>query len=238
MKLPRIAGTIDRRLLVNFTLEPDLASQLVPAPFRPKLIYGRAIAGICLIRLTHARPAGIPASLGAASENAAHRIAVTWDDRGREREGVFISRRDTSSRINSLLGGRIFPGMHHRAVFQVDESPPEYHVGFESDDGRAYVSVSGRVAQLLPATSIFSSIREASAFFENGPVGYSATRHEARFDGLELDTHTWHIEPLEVTDVQSSFFDTLESGTAEFDSALIMHGIEHEWHALEPICAG
>jgi hypothetical protein len=237
MKLPRIAGIIDRRLLVNFSLEPDLASQLVPAPFRPKLTHGRAIAGICLIRLTHVRPAGIPASLGVSSENAAHRIAVAWDDRGREREGVFIPRRDTSSRINALLGGRIFPGMHHHAIFNVDESPPKYHVEFESDDGGAYASVSGRVAQLLPATSIFSSIREASAFSESGAVGYSATSDDARFDGLELDTHTWHIEPLEVTEAHSSFFGTLPPGAIEFDSALIMRGIEHEWHALEPICA-
>ena len=51
------------------------------------------------------------------------------------------------------------------------------------------------------------------------------------------DTHTWRVDPLEVADCHSSVFDGLPPGAAEFDSALIMRGIEHEWHALEPICA-
>ena len=186
MRLPTVAGVIDRRLLVNFTLDPEVASQLVPDPFRPQLLHGRAVAGICLIRLTNVRPAGAPASLGVSSENAAHRIAVTWDNEGYERNGVFIPRRDTSSRINALLGGRIFPGMQHHADFNVQETPPDYKVGFESDDGSASVSVAGRVTERLPENSIFSSVSEASAFFENGAAGYSATQYAGRFDGLAL----------------------------------------------------
>ena len=237
MRLPTVAGVIDRRLLVNFTLDPELASQLVPAPFRPQLVNGRAVAGICLIRLTNVRPAGAPASFGVSSENAAHRIAVTWDEDGNERTGVFIPRRDTSSRINALLGGRIFPGIQYHADFNVEEAPPNYKVSFESDDGGAFVSVAGRVSEQLPEKSIFSSVSEASAFFENGAAGYSVTHQDGRFDGLELDTQAWRVEPLEVVEVRSSVFDGLPPGSAEFDSALIMRGIEHEWRALEPICA-
>lgn len=237
MRLSRITGTIDRRLLVNFTLDRDVASELVPAPFRPKILRDRAVGGICLIRLTGVRPVGVPASLGFSSENAAHRIAVTWEDHGREREGVFIPRRDTSSRVNSLFGGRVFPGFHHHAAFQVHESATEYRVAFESDDGSTHVSVSARPAAALDTSSIFSSLGDASTFFETGAIGYSATRNVARFDALELNTHSWNVEPLEVTDVHSSFFDVLPRGTAVFDSALMMRGIEHEWRALDLVCA-
>ena len=236
VKLPRITGTIDRRLLVNFTVDPEVASEIVPAPFRPKLVRERAVAGICLIRLTHVRPAGVPAPLGVTSENAAHRIAVTWEEDWREREGVFIPRRHTSSRLNSLLGGRIFPGAQRHASFDVKESPPVFDVGFEAEDG-AYVSVRGRVARSLPPGSVFSSLEEASEFFRAGAVGYSATPGGARFDGLELDARTWHVEPLDVTSVRSSFFEGLPRGAAELDCALIMRGIEHEWRALEPVPA-
>jgi len=236
MKLPRIAGTIGRRLLVNFALDAQLASDIVPEPFRPKLVHGQGVAGICLIRLTHVRPLGLPESVGVTSENAAHRIAVTWDEHGRTREGVFIPRRDTSSRVNSMLGGRIFPGAQHHASFSADEIPPEYRVAYDSDDGHTHVSVSARVANELPEGSIFSSLEEASRFFEDGPVGYSVARHEGRYDGLELDTQSWSIRPLDVTEVRSSFFDALPEGAAKFDSALIMRGIQHEWRALAPIC--
>ena len=49
---------------------------------RPQLVEGRAVAGICLIRLGSLRPKGLPASLGVTTENAAHRIAVEWDQDG------------------------------------------------------------------------------------------------------------------------------------------------------------
>ena len=76
--------------------------------------------GICLIRLEQLRPAGFPTVLGLSSENAAHRIAVEWNDgTGVPREGVFIPRRDTDSLLNRLAGGRIFPGEHHPARFSV-----------------------------------------------------------------------------------------------------------------------
>ena len=41
-----------------------------------------------------------------ARENAAHRIAVEWDDGGTIRTGVYIPRRDSSSYLNVLAGGR------------------------------------------------------------------------------------------------------------------------------------
>ena len=104
MRIPVLKGTIKRRLLVNFRVDPAIQKRL-PTPFRPKLHRGHAIAGICLIRLEHIRPAGLPALIGFSSENAAHRIAVEWTDvSGTAREGVFIPRRDTGSRLNSLAG--------------------------------------------------------------------------------------------------------------------------------------
>src|SRR4051812_28065039 len=106
MQIPVIRGTIERRILVNYRVDPDVLRTLLPAPFRPKLVRGFGIAGICLIRLKHVRPKFWPAAIGVQSENAAHRIAVEWDDNGVLREGVFIPRRDTNSRFNSLLGGR------------------------------------------------------------------------------------------------------------------------------------
>ena len=81
MKMPAVEGIIERRLLVNYRVAPGALAGILPAPFRPKLVGGYAIAGICLIRLASVRPRGLPAGLGLRSENAAHRIAVEWDVR-------------------------------------------------------------------------------------------------------------------------------------------------------------
>src|SRR6185436_13616334 len=112
---------------------------------------GHAVAGICLIRLKHVRPRFLPAIAGLSSENAAHRIAVEWDSQGSLREGVFIPRRDTSSRLNTLAGGRLFPGVHHHARFQVSEGDGQYSVRLDSDDGDTRLRVAARVADEWPA---------------------------------------------------------------------------------------
>src|SRR6266496_6810347 len=135
MRLPTIQGVIRRRILANFRIDPEVMQRHLPSRFRPKLHKGFAVAGICLIRLEHIRPRSMPEIIGLDSENAAHRVAVIWDNgAGVTREGVFISRRDTSSQINHLLGGRIFPGEHHQASFSVTESDSEVSLAMKSDD--------------------------------------------------------------------------------------------------------
>jgi len=238
MKLPVIQGVIRRRILANFRVDPDIMQQQLPARFRPKLQRGYAVAGICLIRLEHIRPRFVPRSIGLNSENAAHRVAVLWDEEGITREGVFVSRRDTNSQLNLLLGGRIFPGEHHQSSFSVAESGSEISISLKSTDSTVAVQIEGATAKELPRNSIFSSLAEASAFFEAGSVGYSVTHDPNRLDGLNLKTEQWHVEPLEIRNVQSSYFSDVTKfppGSIEFDHALLMKNVAHEWHSAEDL---
>jgi hypothetical protein len=241
MQIPIIRGIIDRRILVNFRVDATVLARLLPAPFRPKLVNGAGMAGVCLIRLKHIRPRFLPAFLGISSENAAHRIDVEWDQDGKTSKGVFIPRRDTSSWLNALAGGRLFPGVHHHAAFQVREHEGRYRIELDSDDRRTHLLVEGRVAPELPPTSTFGSLREASDFFEWGSLGYSVTGKPGQFDGLELRSFGWRVQPLAIETVESSFFDNrslFPPGSVEFDCALLMRGIEHEWHVRGKLCAG
>jgi hypothetical protein len=238
MKLPVIQGVIRRRILANFRVEPSVMQLQLPSRFRPKLHRGFAVAGICLIRLEHIRPRFVPESIGLNSENAAHRVAVLWDEDGATREGVFISRRDTDSQLNHLLGGRIFPGEHHQASFSVSESQSEINLALESADHTIAVKLEGAAASALPATSIFSSLAEASTFFEGGSLGYSVTHDPNRLDGLNLKTKQWQVEPLEIRMIHSSYFAdqvAFPEGSIEFDHALIMKNVAHEWHSADDL---
>jgi hypothetical protein len=238
VKLPSIEGTIRRRLLLNYRVDPEVISRILPAPFEPKLHRGHAIAGICLIRLEGIRPTGAPRAFGFSSENAAHRIAVTWKSADGPREGVYIPRRDTSSLINQAAGGRVFPGEHHAAEFDVSEDGNNVSLAMSSTDGAVSVRVSASVADALPSTSCFASVREASSFFEPGALGYSATRSGDKLQGVVLKTKTWHIEALNVSSVHSSYFADLArfpEGSAVFDHGLVMRDIAHEWHGAEDL---
>ncbi|MDH3719676.1 MAG: DUF2071 domain-containing protein [Planctomycetota bacterium] len=238
MRIPTIRGLIDRRILVNFRVDPQVLSEHLPRPFRPQLVNGYGVAGICLIRLKNIRPRFLPSFMGVSSENAAHRIAVTWDVAGERRTGVFIPRRDSSSLINQIGGGRIFPGTHHHASFESRENGDHFFVGMDSRDGSAHVRVDGRIAADLPGDSIFSSVANVSRFFESGSLGYSPRASQAEFDGLELRAFNWHVDPLAINHVESSYFDdrsVFPAGSVTFDNALLMRGIDHEWHGRETL---
>src|SRR5258708_39347519 len=161
MNIPSMAGIIERRILVNYRVDPNYLEKLLPGPFRPKLIHGMGIAGICLIRLKQIRPRSLPALLGLSSENAAHRIAVEWEENGEYREGVYIARRDTSSQFNTFVGGKLVPGVHHHAHFQVTENDDSFHIQLASDDDETRVVAEAHIASHLPENSIFPLLAKA-----------------------------------------------------------------------------
>ena len=238
MRLPTIQGLIRRRILANFRVDPEAFQRLIPARFTPKLHNGFAIAGICLIRLEEIRPKAMPAFTGLSSENAAHRFAVQWNEKGITKEGVFISRRDTNSRLNQMLGGRVFPGEHHHAEFNVADEGPEIRLSMRSADDEVTLNLEGRTVAGLPSNSIFKSLEDSSNFFEGGSIGYSVTAENDRLDGLKLETNDWHVEPLEIQSLTSSFFDdkaNFPEGSAQFDHALIMRNITHEWRSIDDL---
>lgn len=232
MKIPTIHGYIDRRILVNYTGDIDVVSKIVPAPFRPKNYKGRAIIGVCLIRLKHIKPRGFPDFVGIASENAAHRIAVEWDENGVTKEGVYIPRRDTSLWFNTVVGDWLFPGKHYLADFKVQETGSDYSIEVTSSDDTK-MSVTATETDAFNSSSIFETLENASDFFAKGNTGYSPCA--GGFDGLRLDILNWNVKPLKVKQTSTSFFENesiFPKGSIRFDNALLMTHAEHEWHGI------
>jgi hypothetical protein len=238
MWAPRMSSVVERRVLVNYRVDPEVVARLLPVPLRPQLVGGWAVAGICLIRLGRLRPVWAPSWLGSRSENAAHRVAVEWDgSRGRS-TGVYIPRRDSGSMLNVLAGGRLFPGEHHDARFAVRETADTVRVGFTSRDGTVAVRVEVRTTPEFQGSELFADLAEASEFFRCGSAGYSATRGDRGLDGLELGTDAWRVDPVEIGAVRSTFFDDQDRfppGSAVLDCALLMREVPVTWRRLPPL---
>lgn len=231
MNIPTIRGIIDRRILINFVADPLYVKRIIPTPFRPKIYDGKAIVGICLIRLKNIRPKGFPAFVGVNSENGAHRIAVEWEENGKTKSGVYIPRRDTSLRLNTWVGGRLFPGKHYLADFSVCEMNNRYQIDIVSSDNTE-IMIDAEEGLQFNGNSIFKSLDAASSFFEKGDLGYSPNGR--KFEGMHLKTNNWKIRPLKVNKVKSSFFEDeliFPKGSVVFDNALVMTNIPHEWHS-------
>lgn len=245
MSLGEMTGRIRHRILLNYRIDPGIARRVLPHGFRPKLVNGAAVGGICQVSLERMRPRGLPAAFGVASHNAAHRIAALFDGPDGAREGVYIPRRDTSSPINALAGGRFFPGVYHRARFSVEHEADHFRVAIDepTSDGTAaavpVMRIDATVADALAPGSLFSGMPEVSRFFEEGAVGWSATADPGRFDAIELRTVGWRMQPLAVSEHRSAFFgdETLfPRGSVEFDCALVMRDLEHSWVARGDVC--
>jgi hypothetical protein len=234
MLLDTIHGLIDRRVLLNYRLDPDALRRVLPPPFQPKLYAGHGVGGVCLIRFKELRPRFVPAWLGLGSENAAHRIAVQWEQDGEQREGVFIPRRDTNSWFNKTLGGRVFPGIFQRSRFETHETDSSVSLRIIREDGGTEIALAGHLTERLPATSIFPTLEAAAGFFSLGATGYSATDSDDHYHGMELHSLNWTVAPLAIDEAHSSFFEDPQRfppGTAKLDCALLMRGIAHEWRS-------
>jgi hypothetical protein len=141
--------------------------------------------------------------------------------------------------VNTLLGGRIFPGFHHRADFRVEEAGDRVSILMRSRDDQGRVEVRGHVGDRLPVGSVFGSLEQVSTFFRKDALGYSRGRGRA-LEGLELETSGWSVVPFDIEHVSSSFFfetTRFPEGSVEFDDALLMRNVGHRWRAREDLYA-
>ena len=226
--MKEVTGIIDHRILLNFRIDPAVMKRNLPDEFTPKVVNDFAIGGICQVSLSEMRARGMPSIVGTSSHNAAHRIAVNSS----QGEGVYVTRRDTNSWLNTMSGGRLFPGVYSKAVFDISVTDDRYSVRIESKKKESIMSIVAEVVSDLPEGSIFDSTDEVSEFFKTGNVGWSSGNKSNQFDAIELKTIEWRMEPLKVKESYSAYFsDTsrFPKGSVEFDSAMIMRNLKHSW---------
>lgn len=233
--MKEVTGIIDHRILLNYRIDPEVMQRNLPSGFRPKIVNGYAIGGICQVSLSAMRPKGFPAFTGSRSDNAAHRMAVV----GSKGEGVYIPRRDTNSWVNALSGGRIFSGVHGKMDFKIKTVDGQYAVDITDNDKKSFVRLEATLTDILPKDSIFKDVKEVSDFFAGGNIGWSPKKSKDGFDTIELKTFDWKMEPLSVKKEFSAFFsdeNKFPKGSVRFDCAMIMRNLKHSWISRDHLC--
>ncbi len=231
MLIHAIDCTIERRLLINYRIDPEVAIGHLPSGLRPHLVSGWAVGGICLIRLGELRPAHLPRAIGLTTENVAHRFAVEWDDEQGTQVGVFIPRRDTDSRLTAIAGDRAFPGLHHLAHFEVDDVGPDIRIAVSSKDGTLNLSASAHESTEIGG-ELFSSLEDAIEFFRQGARGYSPYGPLELLAGVRLECPRWDAQPVQIDSVVSSMFDDVSrfpNGSCSVDFGLVMRDLPARW---------
>jgi hypothetical protein len=231
--------TIERRLLVNYRIDPQVVTRQLPPPFRPQLVSGWAVGGVCFIRLGGLRPACFPSAVGMTTENVAHRFAVEWDDDHGTQVGVFIPRRDTNSPITALAGDKVFPGVHRLARFTIHEHRSEFQIAVASRDGTLGLSVAAHGSTFLGG-ELFGSLEDAVSFFRGGSLGYSPSGVTHRLIGVRIQSRTWDARPVTVRHMASSMFDdpsVFPKGSCTLDFGLVVRNLPVRWQNEGPLDA-
>lgn len=232
MNLPVLNGTIDRRILINYRVKPEVVKALLPPHLEPLVVNGYASAGICLLRLKNIGLKYSPSFLRITSENVAHRFLVKWKTNGEDHFGVYIPRRDTDSILNVVLAGKFFAWPHYLADFSTEESGNDYNIRVKSRDPNGSLFVSAHRTNTFPENSMFDSMEHASLCFQRSTFGISPAAVSDAFKVMELKTKSWTVSPISVDVLASNYFENknlFPVGSIAFDNALFMEGIEHEW---------
>lgn len=224
---PDVVGRIERRVLLDHSVAAAVAAHHLPPDLAPRLLDGRAVVGVCLIRLAEVRPAGLPAALGRTVEAAAHRISVVDAD---GEPGVFVPRRDTASRLAVLAGGRVWPGVHRRAGFAVARTSCSLRIEVAGQDG---TTVSVEVDRDDRRGTTLGDPDATSAFHAVERTAWSPGRDGA-LETAVMDCAPWAARPVGVTAASSSWLDDGDSfppGSARLAGALLMEDVDLRWSA-------
>ena len=121
---------------------------------------------------------------------------MVWEIDGVSGHGVYIPRRDTDSRLSVLLGGRLFPGEHHRAHLDVTEGDGRYDIAMHSTDATNRIEVRAREVRELSHGSIFRDVDDASEFFRE-------TRSATPTLASPIATTVWSSRPRSGRSIRS-----------------------------------
>jgi len=157
------------------------------------------------------------------------------------RSGDYLTSSEVSPIFGALVGRQrpeMWDALGRPPAFQVAEGNGCLGVSVLTENRRADVSFDSGYPGRWRGTPLFGDMDEASQFFERGDCGFSSRLRGGGLEGMWLRSLRWDMIPLFVRRVRTAFFEDPERfprGSVEFDCALLMRGIPHDWHPLSDV---
>lgn len=222
LHIKEVSGKISRRILVGYSFEPEVIQPLLPQGMTPRLIDGKAVVGLCLIRFAYMRPTWFPLPLGVSPESAAHRIGIQWETKqGDIENGVYVAEHHTNSTIVNNIGGNFFPGVQQLARFKVEETPEQISLRMREMNREVTVDIKPSEEW---NSKLFSNIEEAADFYKP-PKGWSRTLNGQQIEGVEMRTSKWNYENWKPNQINTTFFDQFPENSYEYDHTIVMRNL-------------
>jgi hypothetical protein len=234
--MPKLARTelVDRRILILYRVSAAALEQRLSAAVELRQMADCALAGIAFRRRRTMRSRLVPARFG-TSQCATHFVRLPTSSVPGHPAGVLALRHDSTSRWEvwwTAAGGG------HHARFRVVDSADSLELVGDSDDRQMHLFLRAQVARSLPDGSMFRSVPQAAECLaaDLAGLGLLRTAHGAGQGGVWSHLR---LEPLDVTRLESSFFDRWREqcpGLVEFDSAFSLREDQLAWSQEGTLC--
>ncbi|WP_227624923.1 DUF2071 domain-containing protein [Fimbriimonas ginsengisoli] len=220
-------GRVAECWLFTFRVDPANVAHLLPTPLELVEHGGFAFFNVVVSRLTHMRPAPLPAAVGIGYWHVAYRLYARFG----EIEGLYFLRSDANSPLMVGAGNMLTDFRFHLATVGATrpdgQSPSELH-SF-ADGARLRIALTGDPPQ-LSSGSPFETLDQAADFLKYKPAALFS--HPGSVDVLRItrDESAWKAR-LRAFRVEEASF--LEPYDAIPEIAYEMEPIDYQWNRAE-----
>jgi len=224
-----LVGTVTRRFLISYAVEPALLAPRVPPGGELSLAHGKAWVSACFVHIDDMRPAGTPKALGMQFHYLIHRTRarLPYPD-GVVRESVLILEPNIDRSLLSCLG-RLSAGVRFEVrEVALEESTDGWRLRMTAGDTVLFDAQIAREFEThMPPASLFADPAEADDFLLGVSYGgeWHADRSRLR---LLAETHDpWETRVGTCRTHTNAFLESLGLAGGEADHVITMTDIPH-----------
>lgn len=224
---------------INYAVEPDRLSAVLPAPLQPEIFKGTAWVQLLMSSLRDMRPQGLGSLFGVNFYQVSYRAAVTYRNaEGDLRRGGYFVRSDTNHAVMRAVGNTLVEFKFHEfgaADMLMVRDGEQLTVGIDAEvpSGRLIGVFDTRPTE-PPPDSVWSSLAELQRPLVECYDAYGVDADAGYLYTLTIDRDPWNARFVEPLELYSEYFDTgpLGDGAARLDSVLHIPRCAYRWRPL------
>ncbi len=221
----RVSAHIERRIVINFAVEPDAITQVVDCPWlRPQIVSGHGVASLCVLWMDGVIPTGWPKLLAQRQISIAVRFGVMNLETGKP--GVYVPERCSNTLLAWLLTRMGGSCIHPKISVETGEAGV---VGIKRNGAEfARFRVGGKPLE----SRIFACDSDFEAFFRVGERSYCPSLRKGLLDIADLHKSETSFHGLGVEMFDWAGIRQAIPGVLTLDSAYETCNADYEWEYI------
>lgn len=225
---------------INYAVEPEVLSRLLPAPLQPEVFEGSAWVQVLVSSLREMRPQGLGGVFGVDFYQVSYRAAVRYRSAdGTWRRGGYFVRSDTNHAVMRAVGNTLAEFKFHEfggADMLMVREGDTLTIGIDAHEpgGKLVATFDTRPQTDPPPGSVWASLHELQMPLVECYDAYGVDHDEGYLYTLTIDREPWNARFVRPRQLYCEYVDTgpLGGGVARLDSVLHIPRCAYRWRPL------